>query len=72
MRFIQNESLTPESLKFAKILEDKFSTVKNASDKTGFTRATIYAWIRNGQVSILAEELLKARGYNPDTFERLA
>lgn len=60
---------------FGRLLAKRFgyrNTVSEVSRQTGFTRPTIYKWIKNGGVtSQNSRELLHARGFDPDTFERL-
>ena len=51
---------------------DQFGSVKVACHKLEVSRPTIYRWVDNGGVTHKqTRELLAARGFNPDTFQKL-
>jgi hypothetical protein len=50
---------------------DQFNTVTFAAKRLGYTKRTLYSWIKQGHVSEYAEKHIKAKGFDPVTFRHL-
>jgi len=70
MQIIDKNDLSEASLKLAMVIEGRFKNILQASNELGFTRSTIYSWIKKGKIPSMSKELIKARGFDPDTFEK--
>ena len=71
MQLLDNQSLNPKQRKLAELIDNRFNSINQAHKALGFSRQAIYNWIENGEVSPLAKDVLRGRGWNPDTLKKL-
>jgi len=71
MQVNKRNNLTGASKEMADLIELRFKNINQASIETRFTRTTIYSWIENGRLSDTTKDILRGRGFNPDTLERI-
>ena len=67
MKKIDNGNLNPDQKALAELIKDRFKNINQASKQTGFTRQTIYSWIEKGEISDIAKDVLRGRGWDPET-----
>jgi len=72
MRYIEENELTEESQAMADLIEQRFKNINRASKLTGFTRQTIYTWIKAGKISANSKDVLRGRGFDPETLLKIS
>lgn len=71
MQLSQRNEFTGASKELADLIELRFKNINRASKETRFSRNTIYSWIKAGEISNNTKDILRGRGFNPETLERI-
>ncbi|MCK5601318.1 hypothetical protein KAR91_05610 [Candidatus Pacearchaeota archaeon] len=72
MQFSKRNDLKGDSKKMADLIELRFKNINQASKEIKFTRTTIYSWIKAGKLTDITKDILRGRGFDPETLLKVS